>query len=217
MLDERRRSRRRERPADRADVEAVGYGPGRRVRVPDRYAALPLLRERSGRDESWNDALSAPAPSSVYVVDERYLYVTDRAARVVHAEGWLGWLPSEQNADRRNLDAQLEAGRPDRLRDDDGGHLFATSFDGPGEAINITAQSRVQNQAVKDSDNWRRMEDTWRALRASGIQVHASINVSYPDSSTRRPAARTVVDRHQGQRSPRRIFKETKPRRSRER
>lgn len=206
-----------EQKAHPADVEAVGYGPDDPVRVPDRYAHLPRFDERSGRGDRWNDRLMQPEPSSVYVVDERYLYVTDRAGRVTHAEGWLGWLPSDQNEERRNLEAQREAGKPDRRRGDDGGHLFATSLGGPGEAINLTAQSKVQNRAVKGSYNWHRMEETWRVMRASGIQAHATIDVRYPDDTTRRPSARAVVDRRDGERSPRRIFQETKPRPRRER
>lgn len=195
----------------------MGYGPEDVVQVPERYADLTVHKEKSGRAARWNDDLMAPEPSSVYVVDDRYLYATDQAGRVTHAEGWLGWLPSKENDERRNLGAQREAGEPDRQRNDDGGHLFATSFDGPGEAINLTAQSRTQNQAVKGSDNWRRMEESWQALRAAGIQVHASIDVRYDDGTTRRPSARAVVDRHDGRRSPRRIFKETKPQPTRDR
>jgi hypothetical protein len=212
MADQpRRRSGRVEQAADPADVRAVGYGPDDPVQVPERYADRPVHKETSGREDRWNDRLAEPEPSSVYVVDDRYLYVTDAAGRVTHAEGWLGWLPSKENDERRNLEAQREAGEPDRQRTDDGGHLFGTSFDGPGEAINLTAQSRTQNQAVKGSDNWRRMEESWQALRAAGIQVHATIDIRYPDGATPRPSARAVVDRHEGERSPRRIFKETKP------
>ncbi|MGW1342720.1 DNA/RNA non-specific endonuclease [Kribbella sp. NPDC002412] len=206
-----------ELPADMEDVRAVGYGPGDVVQVPERYAGLVLHKEQSGRADRWNDRLMAPEPSAVYVVDDRYLYATDKAGRVTHAEGWLGWLPSKENDERRNLSAQRAAGEPDRQRNDDGGHLFGTAFDGPGEAVNLTAQSRNQNQAVKGSDNWRRMEESWQALRAAGIQVHATIDVRYPDGITRRPSARAVVDRHDGRRSPRRIFKETKPQPRRDR
>ncbi|RZU11055.1 DNA/RNA non-specific endonuclease [Kribbella rubisoli] len=207
-----RASRRIEQPADPGDVRVVGYGPGDVPVVPDKYAELPVHTEKSGRVDHWNDELMTPEPSSVYVVDKRYLYVTDSAARVTHAEGWLGWLPSDKNEARRNLDAQREAGKPDRERNDDGGHLFGTVFDGPGESINLTAQSRSQNQAVKGSpDNWRRMEESWQALRASGVQVHAAIDVRHQNGTTLRPSSRAVIDRHEGRRSPRRIFRETKP------
>ncbi|GAA1576056.1 hypothetical protein GCM10009804_35990 [Kribbella hippodromi] len=97
------------------------------------------------------------------MVDDRYLYVTDDHARVTHAEGWLGWLPAEQNEDRRNTEAQRDAGKPDRERNDDGG------------------------------------------------QVHAAIDVRHANGTSRRPSGRSVVARHDGQRSPRSIFKETKP------
>lgn len=200
-----------EQHADPADVRDVGYGPGDVPVVPEEYAGLPVHKERSGRDEQWNERLMNPEPSAVYIVDERYLYVTDAEGRVKHAEGWLGWLPHEQNEERRNLDAQRDAGKPDREREDDGGHLFGTSFGGPGESINLTAQSRTQNQAVKGSDNWRRMEQAWQAMRAAGIQVHATIDVAHPNRTTRRPSSRTVVALHDGRREPRRTFRETRP------
>lgn len=206
-----RASVRIEQPADPADVRAVGYGPDDVPVVPDRYARLPVHKEESGHVGDWNGRLMEPAAAAVYIVDQRYLYVTDGHGRVSHAEGWLGWLPTAENDERRNVEAQREAGIPDRQRTDDGGHLFATVFDGPGESINLAAQSQEQNRAVKGSENWRRMEQTWQAMRVAGVQVHAAIDVKHPNGTTRRPSSRTVVDRHQGERSPRRIFRETKP------
>lgn len=209
--DASRTSDRIEQPADPADVREVGYGPDEVPVVPERYAGLPVHTEVSGHGDDWNDVLLDPEPSSVYIVDERFLYVTDKRGRVTHAEGWLGWLAPEQNEDRRNLDAQLEAGEPDRGPNDDGGHLFATKFAGPGESINLTAQSREQNRAVRGSKNWRRLEQTWQALRVSGIQVHATIDVRHANRWTRRPASREVEYHTKGRRSPRSIYRETKP------
>ncbi|MET9271546.1 DNA/RNA non-specific endonuclease [Kribbella sp. NPDC003557] len=206
-----RASARIEQPADPADVRAVGYGPDDVPVVPERYARLPVHKEESGHIGDWNNSLMEPEPSAVYVVDERYLYVTDDHGRVSHAEGWLGRLPTAENDERRNVEAQREAGVPDRQRTDDGGHLFATVFDGPGESINLTAQSQEQNRAVRGSENWRRMEQTWQAMRVAGVQVHAAIDVKHANGTTLRPSSRTVVSRSQGERSPRRIFRETKP------
>jgi len=120
-----RASVRIEQPADPADVRAVGYGPDDVPVVPDKYARLPVHKEESGRGGDWNGRLMEPAASAVYIVDRRYLYVTDDHGRVSHAEGWLGWLPTAENDERRNVEAQREAGVPDRQRTDDGGHLFA--------------------------------------------------------------------------------------------
>ncbi|WP_327635505.1 DNA/RNA non-specific endonuclease [Kribbella sp. NBC_00482] len=217
MPERPRASARIEQPADPADVRAVGYGPDDVPVVPEKYAGLPVHKEESGRVGHWNADLMKVEPSAVYVVDNRYLYATDKAGRVAHAEGWLGWLPTEENDDRRNASAQREAGEPDRQPNDDGGHLFATVFDGPGESINLTAQSQEQNRAQAGSKNWRAMEQTWQAMRASGIQVHAAIDVRHANRTTDRPSSRTVVDRHDGEHSPRRIFRETKPATSRER
>ncbi|TDW21826.1 DNA/RNA non-specific endonuclease [Kribbella kalugense] len=211
-----RASARIEQPADPADVRAVGYGPRDVPKVPEKYDGLPVRKEKSGRVDHWNADLMDPEPSTVYIVDDRYVFVTDKRGRVVHAEGWLGWRPGkEDNENHRNLDAQLEAGEPDRQAADDGGHLFAAMFGGPGESLNLTAQSREQNRAVAGSNNWRRMEDAWRAKRAAGLPVHAAIDVQHANQQTRRPSSRSVTDRSEGQRSPRRIFRETKPQPSR--
>ncbi|WP_329000370.1 DNA/RNA non-specific endonuclease [Kribbella sp. NBC_00709] len=206
-----RASTRIEQLADPGDVRVVGYGPDDVPVVPDKYAGLPVHKAESGQTGGWNAELMDPAASAVYIVDNRFLYATDDRGRVTHAEGWLGWLPKEQNDERRNPDAQLEAGEADREPTDDGGHLIATKFAGPGESINLTAQSQQQNRSVKGSQNWRRMEESWQALRAAGIQVHAAIDVKHPNRTSRRPSSRTVIDHHEGVRSPRRIFRETKP------
>lgn len=215
-MTDARASARIEQPAHPADVRAVGYGPAQPPKVPAKYAGLPVLDEKSGQVDDWNDELMNPRPSTVYRIDDRYLLVTDARGRVVHGEGWLGWRPGTDEIEKhRNLDAQLEAGEPDRQATDDGGHLFAAMFEGPGESINLTAQSRIQNRAVKGSSNWRRMEDVWRAKRAAGIPVHAAIDVQHPDRTTRRPSSRSVTDHAEGKRSPRRIFRETRPQPSR--
>ncbi|TDO30214.1 hypothetical protein EV643_13913 [Kribbella sp. VKM Ac-2527] len=78
-------------------MPAAGYGPDEPVRVLEQYADLPLHNEDSGRAGPWYDHLMAPEPSSVYLVDDRYLYAADAAGRVSHAEGWLGWLPTGQS------------------------------------------------------------------------------------------------------------------------
>lgn len=88
----RRDSGRIERPADPVDVDAVGYGPDDVVQVPERYADLPVHKEQSGRADRWNDHLAEPEPSSVYVVDERYLYATDKpVGSLTPKAGWAGW------------------------------------------------------------------------------------------------------------------------------
>ena len=177
----RRRTSRAEQAADPADVRAVGYGPDDVVQVPERYADLPVHKENSGRADRWNDRLAEPEPSSVYVVDDRYLYATDKAGRVTHAEGWLGWLPSKDNDERRNLEAQRGAGEPDRQRTDDGGHLFATAFDGPCEAIK-------SHRAVAEPEPGGERK---RQLAASGGELAGAAGGRHPGARQhRRPVSR---------------------------
>jgi hypothetical protein len=213
-----------ELPAHAKDVAAVGYGPNDDPVVPAKYAELPVFHEDSGKKDSWNANLNNPKASSVYVVDKRYIFVTDEHARLKHVEGWLGRLPSKENAERRNEYAQRQAGVPDRLPGDNGGHAVPTQFRGPGEKINLTAQAGDQNLAVRgDKSNWRKMEQAWHAMRKSGIQVHASIDIAYParpddgsDRAALRPSQRTAVHRTEGRRSPRQVYSDNRRRTGRE-
>ncbi|MGB3887079.1 DNA/RNA non-specific endonuclease, partial [Gordonia sp. (in: high G+C Gram-positive bacteria)] len=60
----------------------------------------------------------------------RFIYETDALARVVRATGKIDQLITAA----RNTYQQRIAGGKFRLPTDDGGHLFATMFGGPGEA-----------------------------------------------------------------------------------
>ena len=86
MPERARASDRIEQPAHPADVRVVGYGPDDVPVVPDEYADLPVHQEKSGHVDHWNPDLMDPEPSSVYVVDDRYLYVTDTHGRVLTAQ-----------------------------------------------------------------------------------------------------------------------------------
>lgn len=179
-------------------MTAVGYGPGdAKMVVPRRYAGMSVHRERSGDRGSWNTALHTPEPNTVYVVDERVLYVTDDQGRVEHVEGWLGYEERSVEVARRSRNSyrQGRAGGSWRLEIDDGGHLVATKLKGPGEAINIVAMARRLNRAGQD--NWWSMERTWIDLRRRGEQVHARIDIEYTGESER-PSLFGIVHRHGG-------------------
>jgi hypothetical protein len=77
----------------------------------------------------------------------------------------------------------LVAGGADRATDDQGGHLFATVFRGPGERINLVPMNSNLNQGV-----WKAMENRWAEALDSGRQVEVFVEVSYPkDSESTRP------------------------------
>ncbi|MEH7876160.1 DNA/RNA non-specific endonuclease, partial [Bacillus velezensis] len=64
---------------------------------------------------------------------------------------------------KRNQYAQSKAGKPDRLTDDDGGHLIATQFKGSGQFDNIVP---MNSQINRSGGKWYEMEQEWaKALK----------------------------------------------------
>lgn len=64
---------------------------------------------------------------------------------------------------KRNQYAQSKAGKPDRLTDDDGGHLIATQFKGSGQFDNIVP---MNSQINRSGGRWYEMEQEWaKALK----------------------------------------------------
>lgn len=187
-----------ERPPHPDDVGEVGYGPGERLEVPDRFRNLPEHQVDSGESGAWRKELNNPKPDSVYVVDDQFMFVTDHAGRVNHVEGWLDYDPrsaDELGKVKRNGYQQRVAGREWRLEVDEGGHLIATKFGGPGERINLVPMDRALNGAGKN--NWWNLEHRWLGLRKAGHQVHVKIDPEYPGQS-KRPEAFDVEFRHDG-------------------
>ncbi|MBZ9646367.1 DNA/RNA non-specific endonuclease [Sphingobium sp. 3R8] len=75
---------------------------------------------------------------------------------------------------------QAQAGKPDRLGDDDGGHFIAARFNGPSDSFNYFAQNANFNRG-----SYRAMEDGWaRELRA-GHKVFVDIEPLYEGTSKR--------------------------------
>jgi LysM repeat protein len=86
-------------------------------------------------------------------------------------------LGSSESRSKRN---QAQAGRPDRLPGDDGGHFIAVRFNGPRDRFNHFAQESGFNRG-----RYRTIEDGWaRALKA-GRRVSVVIDPEYKGASRR--------------------------------
>ena len=138
----------------------------------------------AGRAGAWNALMNKPlTPNATYEETVTgYEYTTDELGRVLQARGELLYRSGE-----RNTHQQRVAGRPDRLPSDDGGHYFATVFNGPGEAINLTPMDANLNRGA-----WKRMENTWVEALKRGRRVEVAIDVEYVDH-VRRPARFSVI------------------------
>ncbi|WP_278261850.1 DNA/RNA non-specific endonuclease [Nocardia sp. AG03] len=169
--------------------------------------------------EGFNPDLRHPLPDAVYTVDQKFIYSTDSQGRVVQAEGRLEHTvsndlrrgPDQSPIGRdgpreyRRINAETvaefkrEFGREPTPQEAflyeivsfNGGHLFGTEFDGPGEAINMVPMLELLNQSQSNTtptDNWRRLEMLWEDIlsREPPPTVNARIDLQYdpndPDS-----------------------------------
>jgi filamentous hemagglutinin len=110
----------------------------------------------------------------IYNVDNRYLHHTDDLARVEKVEGEL----SKQVFDR-NTYQQCVAGKCGGLGDE-GGHLIASIFSGPGEKLNLVPMDGNLNKGA-----WRSMEKLWSTALDEGKTVAVKIEPIYDGAGVR--------------------------------
>ncbi len=137
-----------------------------------------------GSKGGWNKALNRELkPNHRYIVGS-YTYHTDELGRVRKVSGKL-----DLKAMDRNTYQQTKAGKAGGIKDgldaDEGGHLIASIFKGPGEQINYAAMDGNLNKGA-----WQRMETKWaEALKKDPPQVvEVEINAIY-DGASKRPEA----------------------------
>lgn len=73
------------------------------------------------------------------------------------------------------------------LPNDEGGHLIASIFDGPGERLNLVPMDANLNRG-----EWKKMENVWASALKDGKTVSVRIEPNYVGSATR-PDAFTVT------------------------
>jgi hypothetical protein len=170
-----------------------GRGSAPTVRGPVGAAArrIPSPRVRrinadtiefeAGRSRRWNRTANRRLDSNTTYVERHtgYQYRTDRHGRVSSFGGRL-----QLGAGNRNTYQQTVSGGRDRLPTDQGGHLFAHIFRGPGESINLVPMDRRVNLS-----DWKKMENTWADALKNGSNVQVSGRLHYPPgSSSLRPS-----------------------------
>ncbi|MEK4846433.1 DNA/RNA non-specific endonuclease [Bacillus sp. FSL W8-0183] len=95
-------------------------------------------------------------PNVVYTTKQGYTYTTDHYGRIVKVEA----SDLKYGEVKRNQYAQSNLGKPDRLLDDDGGHLFASIFKGSGDIDNLLP---MNSQINRSGGKWYNMEQEWLA------------------------------------------------------
>jgi hypothetical protein len=88
--------------------------------------------------------------------------------------------PAKEAQTPRSRSAQRNAGKPDRLPTDDGGHFIAHRFNGPNDAFNHFAQDRSSNRG-----RYRVVEQEWADAQKVGKDVSLKMEIEYPKGSRR--------------------------------
>ena len=140
-----------------------------------------VIKLDPGKKGGWNKVLNGKLePNTKYEVGN-YTYATDELGRVNSVSGKLDLSKAD-----RNTYQQAKAGKLDGIKDgldkDEGGHLIASIFDGPGEQINYAAMDGNLNKGA-----WKSMENKWaKALKEEPPKsVEVEIRAIYENDSKR--------------------------------
>lgn len=135
----------------------------------------------SGKKGAWNKTLNKPEPNTVYKVDGNKTYHTNELSRPSDIKATL-----EFSKNDRNTYQQCVGGKCGNLGDE-GGHLVASIFGGPGERLNIVPMDGNLDKGV-----WKQMENSWAKDLKAGKKVDVQIQPIYADNS-KRPSSFNVT------------------------
>ena len=133
-----------------------------------------IIIETSGIKGNWNKALNSELkPNKIYKVDD-YSYFTDEAGRVNKVSGELKLETKDRNIYQQGKSVEIKDGVRGK---DQGGHIIARIFNGPGEQINYVPQTATLNNG-----EWKTMEKKWNDALSEGKKVEVDIKINYADN-----------------------------------
>lgn len=132
-----------------------------------------VIELEGGQKGGWNKELNNPEPNKIYKV-KGYTYETDELGRVTLVKG-----AAKLKTANRNTYQQSKVGKSGK-DGDEGGHLVASIFDGPGEKINLLPMDANLNKGA-----WKKMENKWADALKEGKQVDMEVKPKYIGDSTR--------------------------------
>ncbi|MFC0506578.1 DNA/RNA non-specific endonuclease [Micromonospora costi] len=159
----------------------IGAAVRRLPKPRTRRLNADTIEFEAGKPRRWNRTVNRKLlPNTNYVERHTgYRYRTDGKGRVSSFNGRLQLAHGHRNSYQQRV-----SGGTDRLSTDQGGHLFAHIFRGPGERINLLPM----DQTINLSD-WKKMENTWADALKAGRNVQVSGRAFYPPgTSSQRPS-----------------------------
>lgn len=169
------------------DVAEGSADAGARLsRSVDPATGRVTIRGEGGAKGDWPKELNARTlePNADYHING-YHYATDANGRVASVHGKLDLEVAERNGYQQRV-----SGREDRLPDDQGGHLIASIFNGPGDRLNLVPMDGNFNMGA-----WRSMEAGFETALKEGKSVDVRVDVIY--SQGQRPegfVVNSVID-----------------------
>ena len=142
--------------------------------IPKIINEQKTIEIKSGSKGDWNKQLNKPEPNTIYQVDGNKTYKTDSQGRVETVEAKLSL-----NSNDRNTYQQCKVGKCG-VAGDEGGHLIATIFTGPGEKLNIVPMNSNLNRS-----EWKKMENSWAKALKENKDVDVKIEPVYLGNSDR--------------------------------
>ncbi|MFQ2298730.1 hemagglutinin repeat-containing protein [Aeromonas dhakensis] len=158
-------------------VAVISKETGSSLLTTGEKGAAQVLREvevSSGGKGAWTKELNKPEPNTIYKVDGNKTYQTDSLGRVEKVESNLSLTKND-----RNTYQQCVAGKCG-ISGDEGGHLIASVFNGPGERLNLLPMNANLNKGA-----WKKMENIWAKALNEGQSVKIDIRPSYISDGTR--------------------------------
>lgn len=160
--------------ADLLAAAALGAVTGGMGKSGKSEAGKNIVVVDSGKKGAWNKTMNKPEPNTVYKVDGDKTFHTDAQGRTSLAASTLS--PTKND---RNGYQQCKAGKCGNTGDE-GGHLIASIFNGPGEKLNLVPMDGNLNKGV-----WKSMETTWAKALKDGKQVDVKIEPVYSGNNKR--------------------------------
>ena len=144
------------------------------------------IAEKSGKKGNWNTKLNQKLePNKLYKVDD-YSYLTDKSSRVSKVSGELKLETKDRNIYQQGKSVEIKDGVKG---EDQGGHLIARIFNGPGEQINYIPQNAKLNNG-----KWRAMENEWKKELKAGKKVEVEIQIIYSTGNFSKRPERFIVE-----------------------
>ncbi len=103
---------------------------------------LEKITHSSGGKGNWSSELNKPKPNETYPVDGNKVFKTDDLGRTSSVEAKLSL-----NTNDHNTYQQCKAGKCG-ISGDEGGHLIASRFNGPGEKTNLVPMNGNLNKGA---------------------------------------------------------------------